>query len=102
MVLTRSRSAPASIKVIAASPCPDSIARCKAVLPGFREIHGVEETYESNSMSRSEIATNLLDPFHSDAFSVFLQEGLIATVTTRLNRWSLPGEGELAKLCPYG
>ena len=31
--LTRSRSAPASINMQAASPCPDSIARCSGVLP---------------------------------------------------------------------
>lgn len=31
--LTRSRSAPASINVTAASPCPLSMARCNGVLP---------------------------------------------------------------------
>jgi hypothetical protein len=32
-LLTLSRSAPASMSVAAASPCPDSMARCSGVLP---------------------------------------------------------------------
>ena len=43
-VLTRSRSAPASINTAAASPCPLSIAKCNGVIPAlsavFRRVRG--------------------------------------------------------------
>lgn len=62
--LTRSRSAPASISVTAASPCPDSIARCKGVLPSTTEAYSALTRFPGqvlrNSPARSIVFNRVL------------------------------------------